>query len=271
VTPPDHDRRAALEAIRRRFNRPRYLGTDPLVLAVRYETDDDREVVGLLAACLAYGRVAQIHRSVEGVLDRMEGSPVTYLRTRGPAGIRRDVMGFRHRFSDHEDLAGLLLGMRRVLLREGSLGAAFRHGVRGSDLTVIPAAGRFVAELGVANRPGGFGLLPSPERGSACKRLFMYLRWMLRRDAIDPGTWGPGLTDRLIVPVDTHMHQVARRIGLTRRNAADLRTAVEITDAFRRIAPRDPVRYDFGLTRLGMRGELHLLGGLESRGFAPRS
>jgi uncharacterized protein (TIGR02757 family) len=94
---------------------------------------------------------------------------------------------------------------------------------------------------------------------------------MLRRDAIDPGTWGPGLTDRLIVPVDTHMHQVARRIGLTRRNAADLRTAVEITDAFRRIAPRDPVRYDFGLTRLGMRGELHLLAGLESRGFAPRA
>lgn len=263
--------RALLDPIRRRFNRRAYLGTDPLELVLDYPDDADREVVGLLAASLAYGRVVQIRASVRGVLDRMEGSPHAYLVTRGPGRIRSDMKGFRHRFTDDDDLVELLLGARRMIRSRGSLGAGFRDGVRRPDETVVPAAARFVQALGVTGRPGGFGLLPSPDRGSACKRLFMYLRWMLRSDAVDPGTWGRGLAPRLVVPIDTHMHRIALGLGLTARRSADLRTALEVTAAFRRIAPRDPVRYDFPLTRVGMRGEAHLLDAPISGGTRPRS
>jgi len=96
-------------------------------------------------------------------------------------------------------------------------------------------------------------LLPDPRLGSACKRLNLYLRWMVRRDAVDPGGWNVPPA-KLVVPLDTHMHALGRALGLTDRRSADLRTALEITAAFRAIAPDDPVRYDFALTRLGMRG-----------------
>jgi len=118
---------------------------------------------------------------------------------------------------------------------------------------LLPALGRFVDEL--CSAAGGLDdhLLPRPERGSACKRLNLWLRWMVRRDAVDPGGWTGVSPAQLVVPLDVHMHRICRALGLTRREAADLRTAVEITDAFRSFAPDDPVRYDFALTRLGIR------------------
>jgi uncharacterized protein (TIGR02757 family) len=94
-------------------------------------------------------------------------------------------------------------------------------------------------------------LVSDPGKKSACKRLFLYLRWMIRRDAVDPGVWNQD-SSRLIVPVDTHMLKFGRILGLTERNQPDLKTALEITEGFRRISPEDPVRYDFSLTRLGI-------------------
>ena len=97
------------------------------------------------------------------------------------------------------------------------------------------------------------GLLPSPSAGSACKRLNLFLRWMVRQDNVDPGGWDSVSPAKLIIPLDTHMHRIGRRLGLTPRRQADLRTAIEITEGFRGICPSDPVRYDFALTRLGIR------------------
>jgi uncharacterized protein (TIGR02757 family) len=99
--------------------------------------------------------------------------------------------------------------------------------------------------------PANF-FFPDPASGSACKRWNMYLRWMVRRDRLDLGLW-PGIpTSRLVMPTDTHIHLVARRLRLTRRRTADWRTAREITDRLARIDPRDPVRYDYALCRLGI-------------------
>ena len=96
-------------------------------------------------------------------------------------------------------------------------------------------------------------LLPFPEKGSACKRLNLFLRWMVRKDRVDPGGWDGVPASKLIVPLDTHMYGITRGLGFTERKSADLRTAIEATAAFRKIAPRDPVRYDFALTRPGIR------------------
>ena len=120
---------------------------------------------------------------------------------------------------------------------------------------MIPALAEFVEELSSVFAGKPRSLLPSPRAGSACKRHNLFLRWMVRSDAVDPGGWMDIPSAKLIVPVDVHMHRISLQIGLTKRKQANLRTALEITAAFRSIAPEDPVRYDFALTRLGIRND----------------
>jgi len=108
-------------------------------------------------------------------------------------------------------------------------------------------------------------LLPCPEKGSACKRYHLYLRWMVRKDAVDPGGWDGISASKLIVPLDVHMHRICMGLGLTSRAQADLKTALEVTQRFRAIVPEDPVRYDFALTRTGIRNDLDLTGIMDYR------
>ncbi len=245
-----------LEDLYDRLNRRRYVHPDPLEFLYEYDDPADREVVGLVASSLAYGRVAQILKSVRCVLGRMGPGPVRFLQDVSEASLQRDFTGFRHRFATGENVSAMLLGVKRVIDRYGSPGSCFIAGMGPGDETVLPALSLFVRELNGEGRCGH--LLPDPARGSACKRMNLFLRWMVRADEIDPGGWGAVPAAKLIVPLDTHMHRIALTLGATRRKSADMRTAMEITDAFRRISPGDPVRYDFALTRLGIRSEMDL-------------
>ena len=141
-----------------------------------------------------------------------------------------------------------------------SLGACMADAVRYGETMVVPALIRFVGQLRRRARLPRNYLLPDPSQGSACKRLCMFLRWMLRKDAVDPGPWNglsPLLTpDKLVVPLDTHMHRISTLLGFTRRRTPNLAMALEVTEAFKVLVPRDPLRYDFALTRLGIRNEL---------------
>jgi len=245
--------RHALEAHYRRFNRRRFAQSDPMAFLYAYAEPADREVVGLVASCLAYGRVAQIRRSVSSVLARLGAAPARHVAAAAPGGLARTFAGFRHRFTTGEELAALLNGAGRALRRHGSLEACFLASLGSADETVAPALGAFAREL--AGGRGFSSLLPDPARRSACKRLHLFLRWMVRRDRVDVGRWRVPAR-LLIVPLDTHMHKIARALGLTRRRGADLRTAIEVTEAFRSVRPDDPVRYDFCLTRLGIHPEV---------------
>lgn len=244
--------REALEELYLRLNRREFVHPDPLEVLYEYEGPADREVAALVAASLAYGRVRSILNSVRCVLGKM-GSPARYLAEATPESLRRAFAGFKHRFATGEDVAALLLGAKRVAERHGSLQGAFMAGLREDQANVVPALGHFVAELSEAAGGLEAHLLPRPERGSACKRLNLFLRWMVRRDAVDPGGWEGVGSGRLVVPLDVHMHRICCALGLTRRKAADLAAAIEVTEAFRAFAPDDPVRYDFALTRLGIR------------------
>jgi uncharacterized protein (TIGR02757 family) len=135
----------------------------------------------------------------------------------------------------------------------GSLSRLFCSRLDDSDTDVIPALSRFVAE--VYGRSSGFRpcLLPSPDAGSACKRLHLFLRWMARSDEVDPGGWDEVPPSMLVVPLDIHMFRICGELGLTDRRQADCRAAREVTEGFRLISPDDPVKYDFALTRLGIR------------------
>lgn len=246
-----------LEHLYQRYNRPEYIHPDPVEFLYFYKNIKDREIVGLIASSLAYGRVKQILKSVSCVLDRMKPSPYLFLMDSKQTFIRNVFKGFRHRFANGDHLSALLQGIRNVIDQYGSLNGCFVHGISGDDGTVVSALNFFATALTAGNcKPGH--LIALPEKGSACKRMNLFLRWMVRKDSVDPGGWHGVPESKLIIPLDTHMHRISLKLGFTVRQQANMRTAIEITTNFRNIVPHDPVKYDFVLTRFGIRDDLSI-------------
>jgi uncharacterized protein (TIGR02757 family) len=244
-----------LDSLYSRCNHRCYVRPDPLQFLYDYEDRRDQEIVGLVASSLAYGRVSQILASVSLALTRMQ-APSIFLAGAGKKELLDTFEGFRHRFTSGAELAGLLYGARCAIEEYGSLEACFRIGLAERDETVVPALSRFTRKIWNPLQVGCQYLLPDPAKGSACKRAFLFLRWMIREDAVDPGGWQDIAASRLVVPLDTHMYRISRDLGFTRRRQANLKTALEITGRFREIEPDDPVKYDFALTRFGIRADM---------------
>jgi uncharacterized protein (TIGR02757 family) len=219
--------------------------------------------VAFLSASLAFGRVASIQASISRVLDALGPSPARFLEEWDGSPIK-GLTSFVHRWVTQEDLEGFLRKVKRAREAHGSLGALFAAGdSRGPDF--VPALSTFYENLRVSSSPSPSGglsrglrfLLPSPAEGSACKRAHLFLRWVVRSDDFDLGLWTGELfsPSRLLLPMDTHVHRISTYLGLTRRKTADLAAAREATGFLRRIAPRDPVAYDWSLSRLGILAE----------------
>jgi uncharacterized protein (TIGR02757 family) len=257
--------RAALERLYARLNRREYVHPDPLEFLYDYEDARDREVAGFVAASLSYGRVRSILQSVRAVLPVLP-TPARALQDMARCDLAERLAGFAHRFATGAEMAALLAGVSAVLRRHGSLNACFLHHLSAGDATVSRALAGFVGELREGTGGLDAHLLPDPARGSACKRLHLFLRWMVRQDAVDPGGWTCVAPRQLLVPLDVHMHRIGRALGLVRRRSADARAAEELTDAFRAFAPDDPVRYDFAITRLGIRPGADLEAFLDAHG-----
>ncbi len=215
------------------------------------------ELAGLVSASLALGNATAIMKAAESALSPFGNSPASKLATMDDQDIAGALAGFRYRFFTAEDLAPLLCAARNVTRSFGSLERAFLDGDDPAESDYAAAASRFARTLAAA-APSAWrlNLLPDPARGSAAKRVFLYLRWMVRRDAVDPGPWTKADRSRLVVPLDTHMAAACRRLGLIARRSTDLKAAREAGAAFRAIRPDDPVRYDFCMTRPGIRPDL---------------
>lgn len=230
------------------------MSPDPLEILYEYADPADQSVAGLLAACLARGRVRSIVSSARALLAPMAG-PASFLARATRKDLARLCTGFRHRFTGGAEMGDFLWGVRGAIRLHGGLEALFRRcqepGRDGSG--ILPALSRFVQELRRLAGSDCPTLLASPEAGSACKRLHLWLRWMVRRDEVDPGPWAAVSAACLVVPLDTHMFRIGSALGFTSRGQADGKSALEITRAFRSIRPDDPVRYDFCLTRMGIR------------------
>ena len=250
--------RETLERLYITYNRREFVHPDPLEFLYDYDELADREIVALIASSLAYGKVAQILRSVSVVLGRIGVAPSAFLRTSSPRSLELNLADFKHRMTTGQDLARVLAGGKGVIERYGSLNACFASKMSADHETVIPALSSFVAEISEESGGSCEFHLPSPDGGSACKRLNLFLRWLVRKDEVDPGGWEGVPPSKLVVPLDTHMHRICYKYGLTERKQADLRTALEITERFREIAPDDPVKYDFAITRLGIRDDASL-------------
>ncbi len=228
---------------------------DPLQLVHRYTDPYDQEVAALIAAAFAYGRADIVVRNAGWALDRMTPAPHAYLRTFGRKEALTLFAGFAHRFHKTKDLVALLERLAFVIGRYGTLGTLFRECYDGTDEDIGPSLARFVDSVlgqpATGNRQLTY-LLPSPLHGSACKRMNLFLRWMVRRTPPDVGLWDFVDPAKLVVPLDTHVHRITTFLGLNRRKTPDWKCAREVTDRLAAFDPADPVRYDFAICRLGI-------------------
>ena len=243
-----------LTLIFNQYNKRSLVTPDPLQFLYRYPDVRDREIVALIAASLAYGRVTQILKAVERVLAPMGNNPRDYVCRQDKTQIQKEFEPFKYRFATGDHVAGLLAGIGKVVEQYGSLQACFAHGQSRTDTSILPALAFFTHEIR-RNRNTGH-LLADPVKGSACKRSCLFLRWMVRTDEVDPGGWAAVLPARLIIPLDTHMHKAGQLLGFTTRKQANMKTAREITQGFSRLCPEDPVKYDFALTRFGIHPDM---------------
>ena len=240
----------------------RWIEPDPVQFVWRYRRAEDREVVGLIASSLAYGNVVQIKRSVERVLDILGPDPAQSIDVMDGGQAERALAGFKHRFNDATDVACLLVFIREMRRAAGSIESFFVGAEAGPDLRVLLSA--FVHRTMALPRDGLYGpgalpkaalvrfFFPSPQDGSACKRLCLYLRWMARSDSVDPGSWTSLPRSSLLIPLDAHIITIGKRAKFTRRVSPGWKMAEDITATLRACDPFDPVRYDFALHRMGL-------------------
>jgi len=226
---------------------------DPLQLVLRYTAPCDQEIAGLLAGAFAYGRADIVVRNVARVLDRMVPSPYEYLVNFDPAEGKRRFAGFAHRFHKTPELVALLTCIAAAIHSHGSLGELFRACYRDADDDIGPSLTRFVDALIANRRTKALDyLLTSPANHSACKRMNLFLRWMVRRTPPDLGLWDFVDPAKLVMPVDTHIHRIATFLGLNNRKSPDWKAARALTDRLATFDRTDPVRYDFAICRLGI-------------------
>jgi len=255
--------KAALDRLYLAYDRSGAL-QDPIERVRAYPDPADREVAGFIAAGLAFGRVASILASIDAVLGVMGPSPAAFVRAFRPARHGTALVPFVHRWTRGEDVIALVRVLQHMLRTSGTIEQFFLDGDDPASEDIAPGLERFCARARAvplrpsprgATTPRGLdGFFAQPSGGSACKRLNLYLRWMVRRDAVDLGVWTRVSPARLVIPLDVHVVRVGQCLGLTRHRSPGWRMAASITAALRALDPADPVRYDFALCHLGMLG-----------------
>jgi uncharacterized protein (TIGR02757 family) len=257
--------REPLERLYREFDYDARVARDAIEFPLRYPSPADREIVALLTACLAYGRVDLFGRALQGVLRAMGPSPAAFVRAFDPGRDAAVFAGFVYRFNRPRDLVAFCVAARDLLDRHGTLEKCFAAGDAEPAGSIGPALERFarafleadVREIFPRGRLSrGFRhLFPLPSAGGPCKRLHLFLRWMVRREPPDFGLWTSLSPARLLMPIDTHVENMSRAIGLTQRRSRNWKMAEEITARLASIDPTDPVKYDFALCHKRMSGD----------------
>jgi uncharacterized protein (TIGR02757 family) len=258
---PRSELRPALDALYHEFN-AQHSVSDPVWFAHRFGTGADREIAAFIAAALAFGRVQSILNSIEGLLAVMGPSPAAFVRGFSPERDGRRFDHLVHRWTNGADFAALVWILHQMLEQHGSIEGFFSAGHAPGAVDVSAALQSFSTRalaLDVTRvygrrrpKPGVAYFFSRPSSGGACKRLNLFLRWMVRRDSVDLGVWTSVTPAQLIVPLDTHIIRVGRCLRLTTLKSPGWRMAADITASLRTLDPVDPIRFDFSICHLGM-------------------
>jgi len=236
--------REALEALYHRYNDEKYLQYDPIKYVYGFEDPVEQELVALIASSLAFGRVTQIFRAIDRIMEIAKGEPLCYISALDDIP-GRELLSFQYRFVRGADMHRLFKVAWSIIKTHGSLGSFMRqHYGPGQFLGLVEEITKTFQSVHY--------LVPCSLKGSACKRLFMFFRWMVRKDNIDLGLWDFINPAELIIPLDTHIFQVATALKLTSRRTPSLAAALEITENLRKYSRDDPVKYDWALAHQGI-------------------
>jgi len=232
-----------------------WLSTDPLEFVHRYSRPEDQEIAAFFAASFAFGNVRAIRASLDRLQTVLGPDPAERV-DRFDRKDRATLEGLYHRWIGPREIAAALGALRAMRTHAGSIGGFFGACVDTADRDIGPALDRFgqrARSLAGREADAVRSFFPMPSHGSACKRLALLLRWMVRGgDGLDLGLW-PGVPRRqLVLPLDTHLARLVRVLGLTERRTPGWATAVEATRSLAVFDPEDPVKYDFSLSRLGI-------------------
>ena len=272
------------------YNRPGFIENDPICIPHRFTRKQDVEIIGFFAAVLAWGQRKTIINKCTELIERMDGAPVDFVKNHQESDLKQ-LLGFKHRTFNDTDLLYFVSFFKYHYAHHDSLEHAFLQqahqaefrpeymvddGHAVSELLSSPVCyaqslhlDNLLIEKALNTFRAYFFSLPdyplrtrkhisSPMQNSACKRLNMFLRWMVRDDGrgVDFGLWKQMTPAQLICPCDVHVERVARKLGLIHRKQSDWKTALELTENLRLLDADDPVKYDFALFGLGVEGEM---------------
>jgi len=221
---------------------------DPIEFPHRYKRREDIEIAGFISSCFAYGKVGLFKPVIEKILSAMRGSPNDFLMEFKAKKDGRLFSGIKYRFNENKDIICLLHIISHLLRSHKSIENVFKSFYKKTDSDTSDIYGKNL-------KPGGLlQFFPSPSKGSACKRMNLFLRWMIRNKDIDFGIWKGIPENKLIIPVDTHIARISRCLGFTKRKSQDWKMAVEITSALKKLDSEDPLKYDFAMCHYGISG-----------------
>ncbi len=237
---------------------------DPIEFPHRYKRPEDIEISGFLASCFAYGKVGLFKPVIGKILSIMGKNPYDFLLEFKVDERQKLFSGIKYRFNENRDIICLLYISGEMLRKYKSIENAFKDFYKKNDNDIGHGLMGFIDYmLGIDTSkvygrnimPDGFiQFFPSPVKGSACKRMNLFLRWMIRDRDIDFGIWKGIPKNKLIIPLDTHIARISRCLGFTNRKSQDWKTAVEITSALKKFDPEDPLKYDFAMCHHGISG-----------------
>jgi len=246
------------------FNQPFFIEADPVSIPHLFSKKQDLEIAGFFAAIFSWGNRTTIIRKTKDLMQRMDMSPHEFCLNYDLNGSK-SLKGFKHRTFNEDDLFYFVEFFHHHYKKSGTLETAFMNNVKkpfpaGGGL---PAGQAGLVESALVEFKNYFFSfehlkrtekhISSPLQKSTCKRLNMFLRWMVRNDkaGVDFGIWKKISPSQLICPIDVHVARVARRLGLLKRKQTDWLAAVELTENLKKLDPKDPVKYDFALFGLG--------------------
>ncbi len=225
--------------------------SDPSQFLRRFKDEKDVEISSLIAAIFAFGKREAFIEKLNLIFNKMEPSPYKFLLNFNGKGVE----GFKYRFIKEEDLTELLFCLKKLYKKGETLKSLFEYGYKstGEIKGMLQVVVDYFYSNSINPESGGFKhLLPDPKKGSALKRFCMFLRWMVRDGEVDLGLWNFIPKSELIIPMDTHVLQQAKKMGLLDSPKADFKTAKKLTEILKKFDPKDPVKYDFALFGYGI-------------------
>lgn len=234
----------------------KFSSKDPVWILHRFGDDKDIELIGLITAAFAYGSVEQINSFINALLDKIGNKPYEFTINFSKRKDKKFLKDLYYRFNSNLDITDMFSSLNKILTEYATLKNLFMNYYDNSHFNIIPALTGFTGELNkkIKNKKGSYYhyLFSNPQNKSTCKRMNLFLRWMIRKDEIDLGIWNKVNTSKLIMPVDTHIARISKKLKLVNRKSIDLKFAIELTEILKTFDPFDPVKYDFALCHIGI-------------------